>query len=196
VSKGFTSISVIAVLAALGVLCVATLTFSSCGTNNGSVVTNPPPPVPGDIPAPPSPGPQPGFPPLVSVPSAPSPGPVPYTPPVVSDDPARAPTFTQIKQSILQTSCISCHSSQGPTSSNAASSGGGGGPNSDTVHTPAGNLDLTTYAGVLTKVVAGDPEKSTLYQYVRGAQMPPEAQLPEDQILAIQYWIAAGAKNN
>jgi mono/diheme cytochrome c family protein len=172
VSKIFTSISANVALSALGILSVTTLALSSCGTNNGSTVTTPPPPKAGDIPAPPSPGPQPGFPPLVSVPSAPSPGPVPYTPPVVSDDPARAPTFTQIRQSILQTSCISCHSSQGPTSSNGIASGSGG-SGSNSVHAPAGDLDLTTYAGVLTKVVAGDPEKSTLYQYVRGAQMPP-----------------------
>jgi mono/diheme cytochrome c family protein len=178
VNKGFTSISA-AVLCAFAILSVGTLALSSCGTYNGSAVSTSPPPAAGNIPPPPSPGPQQPFPPLVSVPSAPSPGPVPYTPPVVSDDPARAPTFTQIKQSVLQTSCVSCHSSSFNTSGH-----------------PAGGLDLTTYAGVLTKVVAGDPDKSTLYQYIRGAQMPPAAQLPEDQILAIQDWIAAGAKNN
>lgn len=176
-----TSITTFLLMATLGAICATALVLSSCGTNNGSVASTSPPPSVGPAPPAPTPGAVPAQPTAGSVPPPPSPGPVPYTPPVVSDDPAVAPTFSKINQQILQTSCVSCHS----TSSNGANP-----------HGPAGGLDLSTYAGVMSKVIVGDPERSTLYQYIRGAQMPPQGQLPEEQILAIQNWIEAGAKNN
>ena len=93
----------------------------------------------------------------------------------------------------FQPSCVSRHAPLRPPlgTTSGTSSGGTNGS-----HGPAGGLDLSTYSGVMSKVVAGDPERSTLYQYIRGAQMPPQRQLPEEQILAIQNWIEAGAKNN
>jgi len=156
------------------------LALSDCGGENvGSVVKTQPAPSPGTAyPPPPSPGVLPPFPPVVAVPAAPSPGPVPFTPPVVADDPAHAPTFAKISQSIFKVSCVGCHSSANPSGR------------------IAGDLDLSTYAGTLTKVTPGDPEHSVLYQYVDNGVMPPTGALPPDQMLELHDWIAAGAKNN
>jgi hypothetical protein len=64
-----------------------------------------------------------------------------------------------------------------------------------------GGLQLDSRAGLLAggesgpAVVPGNPEASLLIEAVRyeGYQMPPESQLPAEQIAALQAWVAAGA---
>ncbi len=85
-----------------------------------------------------------------------------------------AATFSQINSGILQPSCLQCH----------GAAGGSGGVN------------LSSYAGVMAQVSAGNPTASALYNAVANGIMPPTGALPQAQIQEIQSWIAAGAQNN
>jgi hypothetical protein len=82
---------------------------------------------------------------------------------------------------ILAEHCYSCHSVRASES--------------------RGGLQLDSRAGLLAggdsgpAVAPGNPEASLLIEAVRyeGYQMPPESQLPADQIDALQRWVALGA---
>lgn len=65
---------------------------------------------------------------------------------------------------------------------------------------PADGLDLTSYAGIMTEVVAGDPDGSELFEVLTetGNDLmppPPNAPLTSSQIALIRTWINQGAKN-
>jgi len=64
---------------------------------------------------------------------------------------------------------------------------------------PDGNLDSRVYNQVMSRVVAGDPNNSKLYQQVRDGKMPPPQRQPAlkpEEEQAIFDWITDGAKNN
>lgn len=85
-----------------------------------------------------------------------------------------AVTFSQINQSIIQTSCVSCHS-------------GAAAPH---------GVDLSSYDGIAAQVVAGSPQQSALYKEISDGTMPPTGALPQDQIQQLSDWITSGAQNN
>ena len=86
------------------------------------------------------------------------------------------PTFASIQSRILGPRCSSCH--------NATVRNGG--------------VNLSTLAGVLATVVAGNPNSSRLYTEVQTNQMPvaPATPLTTEEKNAIRDWIANGAQNN
>jgi len=83
---------------------------------------------------------------------------------------------------IFQNNCVKCHSDAGRHS---------------------GGLSLSTYASLMkggsggSEIVAGNPEQSTLYQYISGAltpRMPRNASPLSDSDIKVVYdWIKAGA---
>lgn len=95
------------------------------------------------------------------------------------------PTYTQVL-AIFQANCTtSCHSGTAPT----------------------GNLDLTTYAGLMDSIGPHAPvitpflpDSSYLVKRIRGIVTPPMpligSALQPSQIDSISDWIAAGALNN
>jgi len=85
-----------------------------------------------------------------------------------------APTFAQVNSDILKVSCLQCHNGAGAS----------------------GNIDLSSYAGVVAQVSPGNPSASALYNAVANGIMPPTGALPASQIQEIQAWIAAGALND
>lgn len=95
--------------------------------------------------------------------------------PSPSPSSSSTPTFSEINQTIIQTSCISCHSGS----------------------SPSGGINYSTYAGVLTEVTPGNPSTSPFYTSVANGNMPPEGPaLSSAEIQEIYDWIAAGAPND
>jgi mono/diheme cytochrome c family protein len=80
-----------------------------------------------------------------------------------------APTYsyTYIQQNILTPSCIQCHDS-------------------------GSTVDLSTYDGVISNVLPGDPNQSSLLLDLVNGTMPPSPNRPlsSDQITYISNWIA------
>jgi mono/diheme cytochrome c family protein len=83
-------------------------------------------------------------------------------------------TFSQVNQNVIQPNCVSCHS-------------GASAPN---------GVDLSSFAGVSSQVVAGDPQSSRLYQVIANGSMPPTGALSQAQVQQVSDWITAGAKND
>jgi len=55
---------------------------------------------------------------------------------------------------------------------------------------------LSTYAGVMQEVKAGDASQSSLYQQVSSGSMPKQStKLSDAEIAAIYSWIQNGAQN-
>ncbi len=80
------------------------------------------------------------------------------------------PSFTWIKENVLSI-CTFCHAPR--------------------------KANFLSHAGTLPVVVAGEPEKSRLYQYLASGRMPKGAgKLPPEKIQAVYDWIKQGAKNN
>lgn len=101
--------------------------------------------------------------------------------PMASDDP-RVAFFVSDVKPILESVCMKCH--------NAAKHKGG--------------LDQTTLAGILKggksgpAIVPGDPDASLLIRAVRYTEpedwgMPPTGKLKDEQIKALEKWVADGA---
>src|SRR5262245_6737508 len=92
----------------------------------------------------------------------------------------QAPSYLKDIQPIFQTKCSRCHGAK--------------------VH--RADLDLSTPVGILkggesgTVIVAGQPDKSHLYEKVHSGKMPPgmKDRLSEQEVDSIKRWIAAGAK--
>ena len=89
-----------------------------------------------------------------------------------------APDFEREVAPILEATCVSCHNA----------------------HEAKGDLDLSTWAAVLTydgAIVPGDPGASLLLDVVTGSEpeMPKKADpLTAEQVALLRAWIAAGAK--
>jgi fibronectin type 3 domain-containing protein len=84
-------------------------------------------------------------------------------------------TYTWLATNIFSPKCISCHS-------------GGGAPL---------GYQLTSYAGTMSQVVAGNATGSNLYQEVLSGAMPQGGTaLTADQLSAVRTWINSGAANN
>jgi mono/diheme cytochrome c family protein len=92
---------------------------------------------------------------------------------------AAEPTFDQVRP-LLQAKCAKCHNEK----------------------TAKAELDLSSFAALMkgseggTVVVAGQAEKSALYEQVHSGAMPPGKKdaLSEAEVSAIRSWIEAGAK--
>jgi hypothetical protein len=93
-----------------------------------------------------------------------------------NDLPAAPPDFDRDVAPVLVKRCAGCHSGVNPK----------------------GDLDLTRKANVLSGesplVVAGWPEKSTLWNRVASGEMPPKNPLKEEEKDILKGWIGAGAK--
>ena len=66
-------------------------------------------------------------------------------------------------------------------------------------HGTSGGLSLETYEGVMSVVVAGNPEESMLWKRLNGEAgpiMPPSGKLSDNLLQLIYLWIQQGAKNN
>jgi uncharacterized membrane protein len=100
----------------------------------------------------------------------------PVSPPPVTPPTTLTATFSSIKANILNTRCLSCHSS-----SNAAK-----------------GISFSTYASTMNTVVATDPSKSVLYTFtaIKKTMPPSGGLLTAAQTAVISQWIAAGAPNN
>lgn len=92
---------------------------------------------------------------------------------VVSPASTVVPTFTQIRNQIINGECLRCH----------GSSGGRGGYN------------MGSYSQVITRVVQGNANASVLYDRVDGGSMPPGG-MDSRYVDMIRNWINAGAPNN
>ena len=82
-------------------------------------------------------------------------------------------SFARDIQSIVSTSCMPCHSDAGTSKSK-----------------------WTTYAGVMSAVVAGKPDSSRFYEKLKDGRMPPSGKLDSARIALVYNWISEGAKNN
>jgi hypothetical protein len=91
-------------------------------------------------------------------------------------EPAPPPDFDREIAPLLARRCLGCH----------------GGAE------PKGNLDLTRRDAALrggesgVVLVAGEPDESLLWQYVRDGDMPPKQSLPESERQLLERWIAGG----
>jgi uncharacterized membrane protein len=94
-------------------------------------------------------------------------------------------SFTNDVKPLINTYCIDCHEGSEPD----------------------GAYDMSTYEGLLKAgekagpgVIPGDPDNSSLVQYVRGEFQPRmpkrEPPLPVEELHVFRMWIAAGAKND
>jgi hypothetical protein len=85
--------------------------------------------------------------------------------------------FDRAVAPVLARRCLDCHS--GPK--------------------PKGGLDLSHRKGALEggengpAIVAGQPDKSLLWEYVEAGKMPPKAPLPDAERDVLKAWLAAGA---
>ncbi len=84
----------------------------------------------------------------------------------VSAQEAYPPTFEAIRQRILIPRCSVCHSK------------------------------IVSYAGIMNDlVVAGEPEKSKLFEEINSGGMPKDrGKLSDEEISAVKTWIVNGAK--
>ena len=78
-------------------------------------------------------------------------------------------------QPIFAASCMPCHSGAADAKS---------------------KYDLSKYDGVMTRVVAGQPDSSLLYTTLAAGKMPPAGKLDEAKLSLIQRWITEGARIN
>jgi len=85
---------------------------------------------------------------------------------------AGAVDFNTAIAPVLTESCLPCHGS--------GKAGGG--------------VRYSTAASAMRTIVAGAPEKSTLYLSIESGAMPPGEKLPKAQVDAIRDWIKEGAK--
>ncbi|MGE3683698.1 MAG: fibronectin type III domain-containing protein [Bdellovibrionales bacterium] len=84
-------------------------------------------------------------------------------------------TFSWINTNIIQSKCISCHRGAGA----------------------AGGYNQSTYAGVLTRIVAGNANSSEMYIEIAADRMPRSATpLSAREKEAVRTWIESGAANN
>jgi cytochrome c553 len=86
--------------------------------------------------------------------------------------------FASIHEKILVPKCLRCHGQNGLTS---------------------GGVNYSTYDTLIASNVVkpGNPEESVLFSMVDTGRMPQGGpKLPDDEILAIREWIAAGALND
>jgi mono/diheme cytochrome c family protein len=83
-------------------------------------------------------------------------------------------TYSYVSANVFQGSCVRCHSGTNP---------------------PAG-FNISTYSGVITRVVAGNATGSLLFQKISDGSMPPGGGLSTLQIDAVKSWINSGALNN
>ncbi len=102
------------------------------------------------------------------------PGEIPVEPP--PDIVPPAVLFARVQKEVLKPACVRCHSGE----------------------KPKGDVLLETYeqlfAGDDPLVVAGDAEKSYLFQIVRDEIMPPKTKLTAEQMDLLKRWIQNGAK--
>ncbi len=83
-------------------------------------------------------------------------------------------TFAWINTNVIAGKCLSCHGSN-----------------------PKGGYNMSTYAGVKTRVVVSNAAGSVFYQRVLNGSMPEgSAKLTTIQLNAIKTWIDSGAVNN
>lgn len=86
------------------------------------------------------------------------------------------PTWASLKQNIFSKKCAGCHNANSP------------------------RVNLTTIAGVLSRVTPGNAGSSLVYRRVSGLQAPTMplnlTPLSAAEITAIEGWINAGAMNN
>ena len=93
---------------------------------------------------------------------------------------ARVPTYADDVRPLLQAKCVRCHGAK----------------------THKAELDLTSPAGIAkggesgVVIVAGNPDKSRLYELVHSGEMPPgkKDQLTAAEVETIRRWIVGGAK--
>ena len=98
----------------------------------------------------------------------------------VPAQPAASPSFANDIKPLLDAKCVRCHSEK----------------------TRKGDLDLSTAAGIARGgeggpvVVAGKPEKSSLFEKVHKGEMPPAKKdaLAEKEVALLKQWISDGAK--
>jgi mono/diheme cytochrome c family protein len=81
--------------------------------------------------------------------------------------------YSAIQERIIKPKCLSCHSGVAP----------------------ADGLDLSSYAGVMSQVVAEEPDKSPFYQSVLTGRMPKSRPaISKTDLELIAQWIKGGAK--